>query len=75
MVYTLSQIYSKENEKLMRDQNSDYKELRLYKARENRDFFQVKQNREQLKELCVSVVQLLPKVHFQNTEKQKNISN
>ena len=37
MVYTLSQIHSKENEKLMREHNPDYEELRLYKARENRD--------------------------------------
>ena len=36
MVYSLSQIYSKEKEKLMTEQNSDYKELRMYKARENR---------------------------------------
>ena len=36
MIYTLSQIYSKEKEKLMQDHNPDYKELRQHKAFENR---------------------------------------
>ena len=39
MVYTLSQIYSKQNERLMREHNPDYEELRLHKERENREFF------------------------------------
>ena len=36
MVYSLSQIYSKEKEKLLRENNPVYEELRIYKARENR---------------------------------------
>ena len=42
MVYTLSQIHSKENEKLMREHNPDYEELRLYNERCSRDLFNLK---------------------------------
>ena len=38
MVYSLSQIYSKENERLLRQNNPEYENFKIEKEKENREF-------------------------------------
>ena len=78
MVYSLSQIYSKENEKMMRDYDPDYAELRLYKARENRALVsgQTKQRTaERIMCECGSVVTKSSLSKHRKTKKHLKLKN
>ena len=54
MVYTISQMHSRDTEKTMRQNNPDYEKFKLDKEKENREFL-----RKKLKEVTLARSKIL----------------